>query len=340
MRTTLILGLGLLIAGGAACKKETKPKSKEEPKPEPAAKTEPVEEKPAEPPSPDSDVEMVMLNLADAKWMPAPMLPKGAQMSVLEGTPPFAEQKTFALLLKLPKTFTIAPHVHPGIERVTVLTGALNIGHGEKLDKKAAKKVAAGGMFMMPPEHPHFAFTSGAETVVMVAGVGPWGISYIDPKDDPRQPPPPKVEAGDHAFDTVPADMVVVDAAAVKYADPPPNTFPAGAQVAFLEGDPAQAKSIVGRLKVPKGYKMPVHTHPNTERVVILSGSVKFGHGDTFDEKTAMDLKPGGIAILPKDHKHYFLATSDTVMQAYGIGPFKIIWANPADDPAAAAPAK
>ena len=338
----MILAMGLLLVSGGACKKDkAKSKPKEDPaKAEPAAKTtETAEAKPAEPEapaSPDSDVEMVMLNQSEVKWVDAPMFPKGAQISVLEGTPPFAEQKTFAVLAKFPKGYVLPPHVHPGIERVTVISGEFNLGHGEKVDKKVAKKITAGGIFMIPPGHAHFAFMGGKDTTVMLAGVGPWGIHYIDPKNDPRQPPPPKVEATEHPFDTVPPDMVILDAAAIKYVPAPPGTFPATAEVAFLEGDPAQARSLTGRLKVPKGYMMPVHTHPATERVLIISGTVKFGHGDTFDEKSAKDLQAGGIAILPKDHKHSFMATSDTVMQAYGIGPFKIVWANPADDPASA----
>src|SRR5687768_3802608 len=134
MRTTLILGLGLLLASSSGCKKEKKEKPKEEAKtPAPAAKTTEPEEKPVEEESPDSDVEMVMMNLSDVKWTDAPMFPKCVKISVLEGTPPFAEQKTFAILAKFPKGFTLPPHVHPGIERVTILTGAFHLGHGEKL---------------------------------------------------------------------------------------------------------------------------------------------------------------------------------------------------------------
>jgi hypothetical protein len=31
----------------------------------------------------------------------------------------------------------------------------------------------------------HFAWTKG-ETIIQVHGVGPWGINYLNPADDPR----------------------------------------------------------------------------------------------------------------------------------------------------------
>jgi len=344
MRAISSVGLGLLLTVGTlACKKEEKAKEAEpvaaeataEKKPETKPEEKP-EEKPPAPAHPDSDVEMAAYNLADVKWGEAPMFPKGAMIAVLEGTPPFAEQRTFTVLAKFPKNYTIPPHMHPGVERVSVLNGEFSIGHGEKVDKKAAKKVAAGGVVLIPPEHPHFAFTTGAETVIMLTGVGPWGIAYIDPKDDPRQPPPEKVAAGDHKFDTPPADVVVIKAGDVKFEDPPPGMLPPGAQLATLEGSMAEPKTYVGRLKVPKGYRMPVHTHPTTERLSVISGTVKFGMADTFDEKAMKEYKPGAVLIMPKDHRHYFLAKSDVVIQANGVGPFAIVWANPDDDPAKA----
>ena len=33
---------------------------------------------------------------------------------------------------------------------------------------------------------PHFAFTT-EETVVQINGTGPFDVTYIDPKDDPRK---------------------------------------------------------------------------------------------------------------------------------------------------------
>jgi hypothetical protein len=38
----------------------------------------------------------------------------------------------------------------------------------------------------MPPGMAMFAFTK-EETVLQVHGTGPWGVTYLDPADDPRK---------------------------------------------------------------------------------------------------------------------------------------------------------
>jgi hypothetical protein len=43
----------------------------------------------------------------------------------------------------------------------------------------------AGSFMVMPKGSPHFASARG-ETVVQVHAIGPWGLTYVDPKDDPR----------------------------------------------------------------------------------------------------------------------------------------------------------
>ena len=40
----------------------------------------------------------------------------------------------------------------------------------------------------------------------------------------------------------------------------------------------------VVRLKVPAGYKIAAHTHPNDENVTVLSGSFNIGTGDKLDD--------------------------------------------------------
>jgi len=44
----------------------------------------------------------------------------------------------------------------------------------------------AGSYVSMPSGMKHYASASG-ETVVQLATEGPWGITYLNPKDDPRQ---------------------------------------------------------------------------------------------------------------------------------------------------------
>jgi quercetin dioxygenase-like cupin family protein len=121
----------------------------------------------------------------EVKWGPASKaLPPGAQAAVLYGDP--AKEGPFALRLKLPAGYTIAPHTHPGVEVDTVISGTINLGMGETADRSAAKAIPTGSFFALPPGMAHFAYFD-EETVLQLTTQGPWSIKYINPKDDPRK---------------------------------------------------------------------------------------------------------------------------------------------------------
>ena len=124
--------------------------------------------------------------LADEiKWGPAPpSLPPGAQAAVLLGSP--AKEGPFVLRLKFPAGFAVPPHHHSKDELVTVISGKFGIGTSEKLDRAAAKQLTPGSFVHLPAGMPHYALADG-ETVVQINGVGPFDVTYIDPKDDPRK---------------------------------------------------------------------------------------------------------------------------------------------------------
>ena len=68
------------------------------------------------------------------KWNDEPILPKGAQSVVLVGDPNKAG--VFIAWLKFPSNYPIPPHIHPFTEVITVLSGKLGNGKGEKFDTK------------------------------------------------------------------------------------------------------------------------------------------------------------------------------------------------------------
>lgn len=125
-----------------------------------------------------------MVMPGDLKWGPVPSLPPGAQIAVIEG--PMNEAVPFTIRLKFPANYTIPAHSHPATERVTVLSGVFHMGAGDKLDKAKGHALPAGAIGMMQPGTNHFAWTT-EETIVQLNGNGPWGINYVDPKDDPRR---------------------------------------------------------------------------------------------------------------------------------------------------------
>lgn len=121
----------------------------------------------------------------DVEWRPGPgSFERGAEFAVLEGDP--SQPGLFTMQIRMPDGFAIAPHWHPGVERVTVLSGAFHLGHGERADRGAAQRLPAGSHFSLPPEMRHFAFTEG-ETVIQLSSIGPWEITYVNPEDDPRR---------------------------------------------------------------------------------------------------------------------------------------------------------
>jgi quercetin dioxygenase-like cupin family protein len=123
---------------------------------------------------------------ADAvQWGPAPpSLPPGAQAAVLLGSP--AKEGPFVLRLKFPAGFTVPPHRHSKDELVTVISGKFGIASGEKLDRAAFKSLPPASFVHLPAGMPHYA-TADGETVVQINGVGPFDVTYVDPKDDPRK---------------------------------------------------------------------------------------------------------------------------------------------------------
>ena len=114
---------------------------------------------------------------------------------------------------------------------------------------------------------------------------------------------------------------------------PAPAVFPAGAQMAVLQGDPGSTNLFTVRLRFPNGYRLPAHTHPTDEHVTVISGTFHVGMGATFDPKSMMALHAGGFVTAPANHAHYASAQGQTEVQVHAMGPFSMTYANPADDP-------
>jgi Domain of unknown function (DUF4437) len=127
-----------------------------------------------------------ILVLADkVQWGPAPpVLPAGAQISVLEGNP--SEKGPLTLRLRFPANYDVPPHWHSMTERVTVLSGGLHVGMGDKLDREASQTLEPGGFVLLPAAMHHFAWTT-TPTDVQINLEGPFDIFYVNPADDPQK---------------------------------------------------------------------------------------------------------------------------------------------------------
>ena len=124
-----------------------------------------------------------MVKPDDLKWADVPSLPPGAKVAVLEG--PLDGKGPVAFRIKLPANYDIPAHWHPTTEHVTVLSGTLNLGTGDKLDKNKTSPLPTGGFAIMPAKMHHFAWTK-EETVLQVHATGPWKFNYVNPADAPK----------------------------------------------------------------------------------------------------------------------------------------------------------
>ena len=121
----------------------------------------------------------------DLQYGPAPpFIPPGAQVAVVEGNPAGATGD-YTIRVKTPDGYVVPPHFHPKRENVTIISGTLKVGMGDKFDEAGLKPFPAGSFAYMDPSMHHYVKTEG-ETVIQIHGQAPLGFTYIDKSDDPR----------------------------------------------------------------------------------------------------------------------------------------------------------
>ena len=118
------------------------------------------------------------------RWMDGPPgLPAGAKFAVVSGDP--GKEGKFTVQIKMPAGYAVPAHHHPTDERVSVLSGELRYGMGDKLDRDRAGTLNRGYHVVMQSGMNHWVFTKDPATI-QVSAMGPFQITYVYPKDDPR----------------------------------------------------------------------------------------------------------------------------------------------------------
>jgi quercetin dioxygenase-like cupin family protein len=134
------------------------------------------------------------------------------------------------------------------------------------------------------------------------------------------------------ALAQAPDDQKMFTPQEIKWS-PAPAVLPAGAEMAVLYGDPSKEGLFALRVKEPKGYRIPPHTHPKPEIVTVLSGTVRLTMGETGEAAKAHVFPAGSFYAVPADMVHEVFVDEDTVIQSNSIGPLGINYVNPKDDP-------
>ena len=114
---------------------------------------------------------------------------------------------------------------------------------------------------------------------------------------------------------------------------PAPPGLPAGAKGAIVSGDPSKAGAFTVRLDMPDGYEIRPHTHPTSERLRTIEGTVMMGLGRKWEDGKLQAHAKGAQMNLGAGEPHYVRAQGRTIIEVESTGPFQITYVNSADDP-------
>jgi quercetin dioxygenase-like cupin family protein len=120
----------------------------------------------------------------DIKWTTNPAYPPAVRLAVLVGDP--SKAGPYLIRVKLPEGTKMMPHKHPEDRIYTVMSGVFYIGLGEIFDESKLIAFAPGSVIVLPGGQPHFHWAKSGEYVTQVYAIGPLGLGYVDPANDPR----------------------------------------------------------------------------------------------------------------------------------------------------------
>jgi len=120
----------------------------------------------------------------DIEWKTFAAFPPSARLAVLVGHP--SEPGPFTIRVKVPQGVKLMPHKHPEDRIYTVISGVFYIGLGDRFDADKLQAYPPGAVIVLPGDTPHFHWAQSGEYITQVTAVGPLGLDYLNPKDDPR----------------------------------------------------------------------------------------------------------------------------------------------------------
>jgi quercetin dioxygenase-like cupin family protein len=124
----------------------------------------------------------------DIDWKPFAALPPSVRLAVVVGQP--SEAGPYMIRVRVPNGVKIMPHRHPEDRVYTVMSGVFYIGLGDRFDADKLQAYPPGSVIVLPGNTSHFHWAKSSEYVTQVTAIGPLGLEYISPKDDPRNDNP------------------------------------------------------------------------------------------------------------------------------------------------------
>ena len=118
-------------------------------------------------------------------WKPFPAFPPSVRLAVLVGEP--SEPGPYVIRVRVPAGVKLMPHKHPEDRIYTIMSGIFYIGLGDQFDGEKVQAYAPGSVIVLPGNTFHFHWAKSGEYVTQVTAIGPLGLEYFDPGDDPRK---------------------------------------------------------------------------------------------------------------------------------------------------------
>jgi hypothetical protein len=120
----------------------------------------------------------------DIDWRPFAEFPPSVRLAVVVGQP--SEPGPYTVRVKVPHDVKLMPHWHPEDRVYTVISGVFYIGLGDRFEADKLQAYPPGSVIVLPGHTSHFHWAKSGEYVTQVTAIGPLGLEYVSPKDDPR----------------------------------------------------------------------------------------------------------------------------------------------------------
>jgi len=120
----------------------------------------------------------------DLDWKPFAAFPPSVRLAIVVGQP--SEPGPYTIRVRVPHGVKIMPHRHSEDRVYTVISGVFYIGLGDQYDADKLQAYPPGSVIVLPGNTSHFHWAKSSEYVTQVTAIGPLGLEYISPKDDPR----------------------------------------------------------------------------------------------------------------------------------------------------------
>ena len=120
----------------------------------------------------------------DIDWKPFAAFPPSVRLAVVVGEP--LKEGPYTIRVHVPGGVKLMPHKHPEDRVYTVISGVFYIGLGDEFDTDKLQAYPPGAVVVLPGDTSHFHWAKSGDYITQVSAIGPLGLDYVHPKDDPR----------------------------------------------------------------------------------------------------------------------------------------------------------